>query len=421
MMIILLLLFLPTILTKIINFQSDKGAIPDDSSLAVALKNRDLMNSVIYDLVPGDKFFIPNNTFHLMGGVKFNGMDSITIQHTGTLIFSDNLSSWPIDEDNNPLDCFHFYQTNNLTFTSSDQGWGRIDGSGSMWWGIPFIGYLIRGENRPKLFHMKSATNIMLEKIIFTNSPYWTVHIEDVKGLIIRNTSIINKRTQIDRHSLIDLSAFNTDGFDITGEDVHIHDCNIWTQDDCIAVKGNSKNMLFERINASGLGLTIGSIGSQKVHNITFRNCYMHNTVKGIYLKFNSDADDFPGGSISNILYENITIESPSEYAIWIGPAQQSDSSRLCYANPCSLCWPMLSPWVQCNIPRYGNFSNITLTNITIINPQKIVGVLLASSTNWMKNILFNNVLVNNYTEEKYICSNVHEIIQGTTLPRPNC
>ena len=58
-------------------------------------------------------------------------------------------------------------------------------------------------------------------------------------------------------------------------------------QDDCIAVKdtsdgfGPSENMLFERINASGVGATIGSIGCSIVNNITFRDFYMHHPYKG--------------------------------------------------------------------------------------------------------------------------------------------
>ena len=48
----------------------------------------------------------------------------------------------------------------------------------------------------------------------------------------------------------------------------------------------DSENMLFERIKASGVGITIGSIGTNTVNNITFRDCFMHNTWKGIYMKF---------------------------------------------------------------------------------------------------------------------------------------
>ena len=44
--------------------------------------------------------------------------------------------------------------------------------------------------------------------------------------------------------------------------------------------KDNSENMLFERINASGVGLTIGSIGTSVVNNITFRDSFMYHTWK---------------------------------------------------------------------------------------------------------------------------------------------
>ena len=55
--------------------------------------------------------------------------------------------------------------------------------------------------------------------------------------------------------------------------------------------------MLFERITASGIGLTIGSIGDSLVKNITFRDCYMHHTLKGIYTKFRGN------GRIEDVLY----------------------------------------------------------------------------------------------------------------------
>ena len=61
-------------------------------------------------------------------------------------------------------------------------------------------------------------------------------------------------------------------------------------------MKDGSNDMLFERIEASGIGLTIGSIGGSKNNNITFRDCHMHKTGKGIYMKFRGD-----GGVVSNV------------------------------------------------------------------------------------------------------------------------
>ena len=87
----------------------------------------------------------------------------------------------------------------------------------------------------------------------------------------IGNVHINNRRTNADGHGIIDMTAFNTDGFDVSGQRVWIHDCTVWNQDDCIAVKDGSNDMLFERIEASGIGLTIGSIGSSRNNNITFR------------------------------------------------------------------------------------------------------------------------------------------------------
>ena len=119
--------------------------------------------------------------------------------------------------------------------------------------------------------------------------------------------------------------------------------------------------MLFERITASGVGLTIGSIGTSNVNNITFRDCYMHHTWKGIYMKFRG-GDSSKGGHISNVLYENIYIEEPEQFAIWIGPAQQYFD-----ADGCSIFYPYLG---DCSIDENFIYENITLRNITVVNPR---------------------------------------------------
>ena len=64
--------------------------------------------------------------------------------------------------------------------------------------------------------------------MFFHNSPYWTLTIESVDGLEIRYCDIEARRTDLDEHDIIDLTAFNTDGYDVTGRNVWIHDCNVW-------------------------------------------------------------------------------------------------------------------------------------------------------------------------------------------------
>merc|ERR1712070_672435 len=144
---------------------------------------------------------------------------------------------------------------------------------GEKWWGA--IKYLIHQEDRPRILEIYNSTRILIEYINFIQPPYWTTEIKNVDGVVIRYSSVNVHRDGRDpsKHTLEDITAFNTDGFDIAGRNVHIHDCEIFNDDDCVTVKecdgeadqgGYSRsrcteNWLVERVNASGFGLTIGS------------------------------------------------------------------------------------------------------------------------------------------------------------------
>eukprot|EP00954_Amorphochlora_amoebiformis_P030002 1393977-Amorphochlora_amoeboformis.AAC.1 len=230
------------------------GGKPDDDSSQTAWANGGLVNKTLQAILqPGDTLFFPNKTFTLMGGIQAEGLHDITIQIDGTLEYKDDIDSWPTQDGKQVLNCMVFKNVTNMTFTSS--GKGTIDGKGERWWGIPGIGYLIQGKNRPNLFEIDTGKDVLIENLLFKQSPCLTVWAHNMDGLEIRWTDIDARRTDADSHTIIDLTAFNTDGFDVAGKNVWIHDCNVWNQDDCVCVKGNSENMLFERINASGLGL----------------------------------------------------------------------------------------------------------------------------------------------------------------------
>lgn len=401
------------------------GGIPKNTTDEIVWKNGILLNDTLKNLKTGDTFVVPNKTFYLMGGIKASGLKSVNIIIDGTLIFSNKLKEWPRDGNGRVLNSLHFYNFTNVTFTSNRKG--TLDGNGERWWGIPGIGYLLRPEPKPKLFNVDDSKDILVENILFKDSPDNTFWARRVQGLEVRHCDISARRTSIDGHDLIDLTAFYTDGFDITGRDVWIHDCNIWNQDDCIAVKDDSQNMLFERINASGVGLTIGSIGNSLVNNITFRDSYMHHTLKGIYLKFRN-GDINKGGKVSNILYENIYMDSPEQWSIWIGPAQQAVSRRLCSAHPCSICWPELEHLgAKCDMPSNFIYENITLKDITIVNPKNKygAGVILGNVTTPMKNLVFDNVQIisnNSQFSEYHTCEGVSNAkAVGNTHPIPYC
>eukprot|EP00438_Fugacium_kawagutii_P025917 Skav228600 [mRNA] locus=scaffold5678:41972:43682:+ [translate_table: standard] len=399
------------------------GAKADDSSEAVEWSNGAVLNRTLAKLQSGDRLVIGGKTFHLMGGIQVANLANVVIQLDGKLVFSSRTKAWPRTATGGVLSCMHFANLNNVTFTSSSRG--SVDGQGAAWWG--FIRYLENEENRPRLWEISGAKDVLIEHFELINSPYWTTWFSGVDGLEIRYSDISNRRSAHPGHDVYNLGALNTDGWDIQGQNVWVHHSKVFNQDDCFTVKGTSSNMLFENIEASGLGLTIGSEGGNDVvTNITFRNVLMDRTFKGVYMKFREIQ---PGevSIIQNITYENIYMKEPEQWGIWIGPAQQSDSRKFWVGHPCSLFWPTV-PQAECH-PSRGIYRNILLRNITIDNPKDQPGVIWADKATPMENVTFDSVRVINWKHSQKklqyrVCDGVDSsssVATGDTSPVPSC
>ena len=390
---------------RVLDFLNDFESIPFDKSGDACRHNSELLAQVLSQNASNNTLRFPvNTTFHFHHGIISTSVNNTVIELDGTLRFEKAASV--SDNSSYVLPCITIERSTNVTLTSNYRG--LIDGRGSQYWGIPLIGYVQRKEHRPRLLRFVLVEELLIENIILQDSPYHTLYLDAVNRVEVRNISIIARRTRHDGHGWVDLTAFNTDGIDVAGSNVHIHDCDIWVQDDCIAVKDVknhtnvtfdpvSSNMTFERINATGIGFTIGSIQGTHVKNITFRDSYLHRTVKGIYMKFSYPKARFTEHNfhalVEDILYENIVMEAPTQWPIWIGPAQQADTSDFCHPNPCSLCWPM-TPGSKCYVVPMNKFRNITLRNISINNPELSPGVLIGSHADTIDDVVFEDVLV---------------------------
>jgi polygalacturonase len=417
---------------------------------SAGVDNTRTLNAALAQLRPGDTLRIPNETFWVAGGVRASGLSNVTLVLDGTLKFLPGRHDWPAvncaDDDNplnhNPLQpkrsgsCVReaIFIANSTRLTLTSTGRGTLYGSGESWWG--YIQYLIHGENRPRLFALFNATDVLVEHWSFLQSPYWTFTALDVARMEIRHCTIDNRINHHDSHDVSNLDAFNTDGFDVAGRDIHIHDATVWNQDDCFTIQPldgtahNSKcteNVLVENVRASGLGLTIGAVHPTRNHNcvrnVTFRNATMHHTFKGIYVKSGSSFDPAATAEISNILYENISMDGPTQVPIWIGPAQEADSK-----GACSLLWPGV-PLQRCPPPPETlAWANITLRNIHISDPKESPGVVFGNPNRPIANVLFENVTVAPADEGKrpwrgrfYYCQGVQGVSALGTSPAPPC
>ena len=198
----------------------------------------------------------------------------------------------------------------------------------------------------------------------------------------------------------------NTDGIDASGSNIYVHDCVINNDDDSIAVKPCSSNKC--RLQAAQehafrksytdrlrrqhwICSTRGSTTLRPKYYLW--NINMPDTGKGIYIKSNPSCDDSNPSKtaiIRDILYEDIVLQNPSWWAIWIGPQQQHEPGQG-LQNKCPLLYPLVKP---CPTQGCVTFQNITLRRVNITNPSLSPGVILGNASNKMRDITFEDVTV---------------------------
>ena len=197
-------------------------------------------------------------------------------------------------------------------------------------------------------------------------------------------------------------------------------DCTVNGKQMCSHNAHCTENVLVEDVSASGLGLTVGANhptrGHNCIRNVTFRRARMPKTFKGIYVKSGSSTDPLASGEMTGITYEDVDMDAPSQVPVWIGPAQEADST-----GACSLTWPA-NPFAKCPPPPTTmRWANITLRNVTIRSPKQSPGVVLG--------VLFDGVVVTPADPSKkpwkslfYHCDGVRGgVARGGTRPVPPC
>lgn len=402
------LLLLTRLLTASVLNVSDFGAVAGEPDLALC--NLEVTQAVIDSIsTPNSVVLIPDNPepWYFVGGIDVsNAPQNTTVQIDGNVVFEADFDNWPFNNDTGRYsDVITAHSTKGFTL----QGGGSLNGDGKEWWNRVILGTLDSKE-RPYLIYYTKTSDNLVQNITIYNPPRWSL-----RGSGVRHT-IRYVHIYVDRWDRFDEAEpglqpedLNTDGLDVSGRDIHIHDVVVVNNDDSIAIKPTNgvhvaadgteydctENVLVENVQLTGFGATIGSVGPSEygncANNVTFRNVYMPNTGKGIYVK--SDKSDCPEGyssSITNILYEDVCIVKPVWWALWIGPQQQHEPHQK-LGGDCSLAYP-----VNGHCPTQGctTFANISLRNVYIEDPIMSPGVILGNVSQPMSNIWFDNVQV---------------------------
>ena len=348
-----------------------------------------------------------------------------------------------------------------------------MDGNGKPWWDACLAGKLPIGCGaRPVLLTVAYSSNVVIEHIELVNGPRFHLFLHQLENLEVGYCNVT-----VDRHYQRSLKAnmqaarvkalsasygialqeemvlqpedLNTDGIDISGVNAWVHDCIISNDDDSVAIKSSkasdfvgvdsnpstcSENIVIERMVMTGYGASVGAVAPKSalnracVRNVTFRDIQMPHTGKGIYIKSNPGCDGSDGNSsgktglIEDILYENVVIDRPSWWAIWIGPQQQHEPGSP-LGDLCSLAYPWSA---HCPVPACVTMRSIVLRNITITNPLMSPGVVLGNKTNPILGLEFHDVRVVGKSGEapfdgEYLCENAIGATSTGSFPSLVC
>lgn len=158
---------------------------------------------------------------------------------------------------------------------------------------------------RPELVHLYRCERVLLKGVTFQNSPFWNLHPELCKHLIVDDICVRNP-----------WNSQNGDGLDIEScRNVLVVRSTFDVGDDAICIKsgrdeaGRRRGVPTENVVVDDCtvfhghgGFVVGSEMSGGVHSILVRNCKFLNTDTGLRFKSNRER----GGHVSGIYIQNI-------------------------------------------------------------------------------------------------------------------
>jgi len=246
--------------------------------------------------------------YNVLTPVNASGLNDVTIQMYGNLNLPKNITY--VQELFNTtlkrtggtnLYWFTFTGSNIRYEGTSNVSTGWINSYGQAWWDAnKYPGTGIDG--RPHLMSFNAKTGSM--KHFKSRKPIaWNVQLP--------GSNIDVSNTVIDAYSTTGSFPFNTDGFDVSGQNIRITNSVIYNGDDAIAVGNGAHNVLFQggTIGYQTHGMSIGSLGQNQgqfanVSNVVFDDITVVNGVYGARFK------SWVGGQglAKNITWSNIRV-----------------------------------------------------------------------------------------------------------------
>ncbi|CAE6439184.1 unnamed protein product [Rhizoctonia solani] len=191
-----------------------------------------------------------------------------------------------------------------------------IDGQGAKYWDGDGTSSSAK-QAKPHPMINCSGT---VENVKVLNSPAQVFSMGNDAALVVSNIDINNSAgNAANSLSGSKPAAHNTDGFDVSTDDVTIQDSTIVNQDDCLAINKGS-NIVFQNNKCTGgHGISIGSVASgSTVSNVHITGNTITDNVQALRIKTDADATRLQSGSVSGVIYSGNTATGCTDYGVII-------------------------------------------------------------------------------------------------------
>ncbi len=226
------------------------------------------------------------------------------------------------------------------------------------------------GPRPGRLIAFYNCRDVTMRDVVLKDAPCWTLNFADCENVDIDGVKVINNPV-----------IPNNDGFHFeTCRNVHIANCELLCGDDAICVTSvNSRNPGFcENVTVSNCTMSSRSAGVRLGYGMnTVRNCVFENLVirdsnRGIGLFVRQE------GSIENILFNNIVIQTRLHTGHWWGKGEPIHISVLPERESST---------------KLGRVRNVTFSNI--LADSESGAVIWAQEPGRIEEVIFNQLRLN--------------------------
>ncbi|KZV87819.1 putative endopolygalacturonase [Exidia glandulosa HHB12029] len=250
--------------------------------------------------------------YSVLTPVSLTGLKNVTVKLNGNLLLPKNITDVQIQVNtttNQPssyaVPWFYIFGEDVSIYGSDDKDWGAFHGFGQQWWDI--------GQRilRPQLATF-NVTNGLLSGLKVIYPVAWGFNLPG-KNIRVENHYVWARPTNGTRDVTTSF-PFNTDGLNVSGQNITIDGYFGENGDDCVSVINGARDV--EVLNGycgfSSHGLSIGSLGRggsvQTVANVRFNNWTMDGAVYGARFKSWTGGQGFA----ENVTWSNIKLVNVS-------------------------------------------------------------------------------------------------------------